>query len=224
MPNHCTHRVVITGDEAQLADFRKSCFNKDSDGTEFLDFETITPMPADLHIESGSVGDIGYAAFHGGDIAHILSYPWVNAHDRESLCEFLDRQDQRYREVGAIYAQNKALHGHTNWYDWALANWGTKWNSYSLSWVSELPGVLHFLFDTAWSPPEPIFQSLAERYPGLVFDVKCFDEGWCFAGSGQFNGDDDFEIFGANDHYYELVYGHSPQDDSEECEEAMEED
>ena len=41
--------------------------------------------------------------------------------------------------------------GHENWYDWSVANWGTKWNAVRAA-IEELPGAdgAHEIrFDTA---------------------------------------------------------------------------
>lgn len=52
-----------------------------------------------------------------------------------------------------------------NWYDWSIANWGTKWDA-SSPYVNG-PSVE---FDTAWSCPEPLLRALAKKVgPLLVF-------------------------------------------------------
>lgn len=47
-----------------------------------------------------------------------------------------------------------------NWYDWSVANWGTKWNAYA---VKDLGSSLQF--ETAWSFPELIARALAVAVP-----------------------------------------------------------
>lgn len=45
--------------------------------------------------------------------------------------------------------------GHDNWYDWAYANWGTKWGDYNhTDWdiVDTLDGGCEVKYMTAWSP------------------------------------------------------------------------
>ena len=53
-------------------------------------------------------------------------------------------------------------YGHDNWYDWRIANWGTKWNSYDCELdESQVDlGILDYRFDTAWAPPEAIYRTL----------------------------------------------------------------
>jgi hypothetical protein len=50
------------------------------------------------------------------------------------------------------------------WYGWAVENWGTKWNARDAKHSTKDPA--HVLwFDTAWSPPVPVFESLAKQFP-----------------------------------------------------------
>lgn len=67
-----------------------------------------------------------------------------------------------------------------NWYDWSLANWGTKWNAYDCSngndgeaaWIQ---------FDTAWNIPRPVIVAFANTL-NIDFEHKYFDEGHNFWG------------------------------------------
>ena len=49
--------------------------------------------------------------------------------------------------------------------------------------IDESEGRFEFRFDTAWSPPEPIFATLADRpeCEDLRIDIQGFNEGWLFA-------------------------------------------
>jgi hypothetical protein len=84
-----------------------------------------------------------------------------------------------------------------NWYDWCSseAGWGTKWNSYDNRIEAESDGLFECYFETAWSPPMPVFEALAEKYPELTIKVEYFDEGHNFWGvadysEGSLNDDD----------------------------------
>ncbi len=78
----------------------------------------------------------------------------------------------------------KEKYGHSDWYSWNVANWGTKWNAYELSAppgqgspieaLASAHGAsserqVEYDFDTAWSPPMPIFEALTKRFPTLTF-------------------------------------------------------
>lgn len=68
-----------------------------------------------------------------------------------------------------------------NWYDWNIANWGTKWNTYSF----ESHGVEEYFekqiysieFQSAWSEPcDDIWLKLAEMFPTLDFFCRADGE------------------------------------------------
>ena len=86
---------------------------------------------------------------------------------------------------------NKKDFGHglttceTDWYNWRCTNWGTKWNAYEveINWDEEYKECIEINFQTAWSPPEPIYFKLDEIF-GERISVNwfCRDEGDNFCG------------------------------------------
>lgn len=62
-----------------------------------------------------------------------------------------------------------------DWYTWNVNNWGTKWGAYEGKMHLVEKNELHFEFQTAWAPPEPIIEKLEQ----LGFEVNGFwkDEG-----------------------------------------------
>jgi hypothetical protein len=60
------------------------------------------------------------------------------------------------------------------WYNWAVTNWGTKWDAWDIS-LSEEVQHLFYEFTTAWSSPFPIYDKLKETFPELVFDIVSYD-------------------------------------------------
>ena len=71
-------------------------------------------------------------------------------------------------------------YGTDNWYDWAINNWGTKWNSYGNYLDHDTNSVS---FQTAWSLPDPILNKMAAMYPNLSFHLEVVEEGGFFAGT-----------------------------------------
>ncbi len=55
-------------------------------------------------------------------------------------------------------------HGASNWYDWSIKHWGTKWNAYAVSEPTITTRSLRYRFDTAWASPEIVMQALADRF------------------------------------------------------------
>lgn len=78
---------------------------------------------------------------------------------------------------GNLGQEERAQYGSDNWYDWSIANWGTKWNSYGYHDFTEKDFDSSTIeFQTAWSYPDQIIAALAEKYPDLHFEVKWADE------------------------------------------------
>lgn len=201
-------------DQVQL--FRYTRFNEEGD----FDFQTVIPMPSSLGVEEpGTNAEMAHAAWHGADdrVGYWLRMPWAPERgitDRASLQSYvLQEYGEEGKAAGDRYQQNLEEHGATNWYDWCNKHWNTKWNAYDgwerghHRWPLD---TLEFGFQTAWSHPHPIFEKLTEMHPALIFDVVCFDEGWNFAGQGQYGGEDDFETVEANRDLYFEVYGECP--------------
>jgi Ferredoxin-like domain in Api92-like protein len=78
-----------------------------------------------------------------------------------------------------------------DWYSWNVRNWGTKWDvavhsdkEYSDTNVEgPVPNgenaVVHYNFNTAWSPPFPVIAKLSAQYPSLLFTHSYEEEtGW----------------------------------------------
>ena len=74
-------------------------------------------------------------------------------------------------ELGDAYIHNIKEYGKTTWYDWAIENWGTKWEATGIGCDKNT-----IIFDTAWSTPEPIFEKLSELLPDEYIEVKYADE------------------------------------------------
>jgi hypothetical protein len=65
-----------------------------------------------------------------------------------------------------------------DWYDWNIANWGTKWDAQRVE-VEREPGVLRYVFDTAWSPPLPVVDAWARLFPQATVTLDFQEEqGW----------------------------------------------
>ena len=78
---------------------------------------------------------------------------------------------------GNLGTEERRLYGNNNWYDWSVANWGTKWGAYGYDEsvdYSENKDSLFFL--TAWAAPHPVVAKLAEMFPALTFEHEWADE------------------------------------------------
>lgn len=203
MPNHVTHRMNVRGDADAIKAFIERFLPTDEEGNQGFDFNAIVPRPAilDRTISPSQVSENGRQMLRPVD-APEFSFQSVEATEEEQA------------ELDALE--------HRDWYNWTIANWGTKWGAYSFRMVQpETPEHIEFMFDTAWSPPTPVLEKLTELCPDIEFDVDAFDEGWCFAyhGGGADGVYTDMSLE-ATDERYEQVYGEPPEKYDDEDEEA----
>lgn len=79
-------------------------------------------------------------------------------------------------------------YGASDWYDWAIKNWGTKWNctaidDWDITDCKNNEAIATINVDTAWSPPTEFLVKASEIYPSLIFSNEYYEEGNCFIGS-----------------------------------------
>lgn len=79
---------------------------------------------------------------------------------------------------------NKELYGATDWYNWRVQNWGTKWDSCNDTYIryGDYNNELEIQFQTAWSPPIGVLQKMGELYPELEITCYYMEEGMGFCG------------------------------------------
>lgn len=86
--------------------------------------------------------------------------------------ENLPLSPQSNTAIARAYESNERLYGFKNWYEWSVVKWGTKWNCYEFSWLTEKKCT----FLTAWSPPDPILQKISD-VTGKRIRNRWVDEG-----------------------------------------------
>ena len=89
-------------------------------------------------------------------------------------------------------------------YEWCCARWGTKWGAYCVEIEKVTEKYIAVKFETAWSPPEPIFDYLEEK--GFTVNGYWKDEG-CL---------DIQDIGHDTDWYAEVKFYFEPWDELEE--------
>lgn len=101
----------------------------------------------------------------------------------------------KQRELEAKEQSNLAKYGFKNWYDWNVANWGTKWD-FSLENVDRVDAnTLTAAFDSAWAPPIDAYIKLCAL--GFEIEAMYYEPGMAFV--GKFVGDE----HGFDDDYIE---------------------
>ena len=102
-------------------------------------------------------------------------------------------EDPAQIELEAAEKRNLETHGYSTWYDFAVNEWGTKWDVGGDDGMitEDGPNALRMSFDSAWAPPVPAM----EKFMDLGFRVKLiyWESGMCFCGLFDENGDDYYE-------------------------------
>lgn len=195
MPNHITNRVHLFGDAEKIRALLEAVRYDDGEpGT--LDFSKLIPLPEELKIQSGSMTgkamnvylsavNPGNAEFpypdkvNRGQFASMISglAAWGGITEfRVGLSARACDPDPRKRAelvaAGEQYVSNALKYGHTDWYGFCIAKWGSKWNSYD----ARPPENDTLVFHTAWSRVLPVITELAKRFPEVEIEYEWADE------------------------------------------------
>lgn len=131
------------------------------------------------------------------------------------------RVEMKYTELADMIGKAINACGYGDTPTFCTEQWGTKWGSFRCGFDVFGAGTLEFHFETAWSPPRPIFRKFAEMYPHVQFYGMAFDEGWNFQSNiVGFNGFAATEDVKATKEGYQYVYGKPYTDEDEESEDA----
>lgn len=184
MPNHTANNLTVHGPAADVLRFVAQAKSEDRE----LDFNRLVPMPEDLRgtssparIQTQEEIDKTWADWRKAKEAKADGGP-MGLHSFEMERPFgLGMTQAKYDELMAKY-------GCADWYDWAIRNWGTKWNAYDVTeWgiVSQDKGELSasIYYETAWSPVTQLLLTVSRDYPTLEFYHEFADEGGSFLGS-----------------------------------------
>lgn len=165
MPNWVKTNISIDGSKAEIEKFKEEVINKSKElyNKEFS-FNSIIEMPKSLNIESSSI------------IEHLIAY--INGGEKPKFFDELKKEEQdKYINMAKIAIDNIEKYGYKDWYDWSIANWGTKWDVCDVDICEGLDGENLFIsFETAWSLAYNVIAKMAETHKELHFVVDYADE------------------------------------------------
>ena len=92
---------------------------------------------------------------------------------------------------------NKAKYGFDSWYEWKVANWGTKWDVGDTDLTEDDCPIegnsITFFFDSAWSPPISAMAAFEELYFNV--QLSYHEPGMAFCGYfSTEEGDEEFDL------------------------------
>jgi hypothetical protein len=163
MPNWCLNILKVSGDKTELAKFKELTLVK-TDNSDTINFtmELLYPTPKEL-LEQTS------PAMWRGEL-----------HDEEGQKEFQKHLDEL-----------KEKYGYTDWYNWRVDKWGTKWDVAESSIFEDGDERLSVEYDTAWAPNTAWVQYAAKQFPTLEFSLAFEEPGMSFCGLYEVKGDDE---------------------------------
>lgn len=96
----------------------------------------------------------------------------------------------------AQQAGNIKNYGYATWYDFAIGEWGTKWDVGGGDVNKIDKNNVKFYFQSAWAPPIEAYR----KFEDLGFSINAFyhEPGVCFAGQYYDGNDDCYDLSGMN--------------------------
>lgn len=119
---------------------------------------------------------------------------------RENHCKCWDDKKEQsdwdeILKLGQQACSNIIKYGAPTWYEWCIANWGTKWNLHAGDGnvIDENGNVT---FDTAWSAPKPIIDEIVRHMTHTqgLHGTMCIEHKWADEDIGNNCGEQSFEI------------------------------
>lgn len=190
MANWTTNYVNFYGPEAEIQKVREILYG--SNGA--MDFNRLLPMPNELDIESSTRTDEGInlvlaempqdegekvmdALYKNNSVARYFNSFHPASPEEQERFRLLPKIRQREMLLlGQQAVSNVMNYGYKDWYDWCLANWGTKWNASDAGWEGDC-----LIFMTANGRPDGIeaaLNTLLENgFPEVSVIWNSVDEG-----------------------------------------------
>ena len=166
MPNWCTQYGEVRGPNKELKRFIEAIRVERTPEWEavtdydraYWDMNQLFPIPTELH--------------------ETISGGYGKNEDGTKKPEQIALEEQQ--------AKNVAKYGYKDWYDWAYANWDTKWGACRIEFdedtFSETSNSIVLSWESAWSPAVGLIKNISAQFPELVFGMHFTEEADFFAG------------------------------------------
>ena len=178
MPNHTANNFTVTGPVADVKRFLQQAAGSDKE----LSFNSLLPLPTVLRNVSSPV------RIQPQEEINATWDEWYKRKDEGKL-EKWELEQGRPMGLGITQETYNTLmkeYGVSNWYDWSILNWGTKWDCYDVrEWniaVADEEMSATIYYETAWSPATQLWLTVSQQYPTLTFFHEFADEGGGFLG------------------------------------------
>ena len=199
MPNWCFNEMEVWKDDTTIAEDEFKVFKSvhNLDKGDNLDFEICHPMPETMKITSGTSTEDAMMLLKAynedyKEIDERMEWPrykdtikgkrTLKTKRKAIMKELENKLDKKDMEEGQMALMNIEKHGFQSWYEWSIANWGTKWNACAVVIHNCDDDFVSIYFETAWSPPDGWYRMLFKKFPNLCFKVKITEESDAYMG------------------------------------------
>lgn len=110
----------------------------------------------------------------------------------------------------SINEENIRKFGYSNWYDYCVNEWGTKWEVDCYNSAELNDNEITANFDSAWSPPIGVYEELTKQ--GYYVEAYYYEPGCAFVGKYQDGFDECFGLDGCNSENVRDVIGEELDD------------
>lgn len=179
MPNWVITRIQISGDEDKIKEFEDKMLDLSEGAEQVFTFNRVKQRPEELENtispdprpQTRKVKDL-----EGNEIVVEVYQSVINEWEIQAAIKRGETPPEPIPCNNATPEQREELilkYGRSNWYDWNLHNWGTKWDAKEAFYNQE-DKILQF--ETAWSCPDTILLEMFEQFPDLHFEGSYADE------------------------------------------------
>ena len=123
---------------------------------------------------------------------------WNDAEAAEGLLDAMVPMPKELRDTtkgSGDELQTEVYDGATNWYDWAVNRWGTKWDVSleGLEFIDNEDGTASISgwFESAWAPPIEAYNTFLEDMDNCSIEASYHEPGMDYAGFYN-DGDDEY--------------------------------
>jgi len=181
VPNWCFNRLEIYGSDHDLRTIAEMVATP-----EGFDLTVVKPMPVAL---LGSVSPVPASPDPNPRWAELLA---AGEMTQEWHDELVEMTRVRYENAQILLATT----GFTDWYSWAIRNWGVKWSPKEVDFTDymdyHMPHI-HYRFETPWGPPLALIEAWATKFPDCYFALGFAEESMAFVGVHVLHGDESWE-------------------------------
>lgn len=166
MPNWCTQYGEVRGTNKELKRFIEAIRVEQDDewkalpehNRSYWSLNQLFPIPTELH--------------------ETISGGYGTNEDGTKKPEQIALEEQQ--------AKNVAKYGYKDWYDWAYANWDTKWGACNIEFDEDTfqggNNSIQLSWESAWSPAVGLIKNISAQFPELIFGMHFTEEADFFAG------------------------------------------